>query len=210
MRPTSIADAAALLSGQNYGRSDDSDDDRDDDDDDPSDDDDDTADTAVNRLDNGRVYRGQVRQQITVTATPTPIGTPAASASGLPLPTPPTSTQSSSSVALTSWWSPNVRSLWRRWTGAPSTTAAMVPQQPLLQEAAVTRRGRMAVDEQIAGRLGETYEICRPCTDVETAHAFCTSEIGEWGVLGCQKGMRYIFWSIIYLVFDIVLQFDAK
>lgn len=79
------------------------------------------------------------------------------------------------------WWSSAASALWRRWIVrddrepakgvAQSTTSVVddgVPTPP-----------RMAVDEQITGRLGETFEICRPCTDVEMAHAYCSSDIGE-------------------------------
>lgn len=41
-------------------------------------------------------------------------------------------------------------------------------------------RSRLAVDEQIIGTLGETYEICRPCTEMEMAHAYCSSDIGMY------------------------------
>lgn len=90
------------------------------------------------------------------------------------------------------WWSPNVRSIWRHWSDDASIGAATVttttesnvvqPLQPphgLLQALQPMQRQRLAVDEQIIGRLGETIEICRPCTDFESAHAFCSSEIGE-------------------------------
>lgn len=33
--------------------------------------------------------------------------------------------------------------------------------------------------EDIIGALGESWEICRPCTDTEMAHAYCSSDIGK-------------------------------
>lgn len=89
-----------------------------------------------------------------------------------------------------SWWSPKLRSIWRRWSGIatsanPTTTTesnVVEPLQPphrLQSQQQQSSRQRFAIDEQIIGRLGETIEICRPCTDFESAHAFCSSEIGE-------------------------------
>lgn len=66
----------------------------------------------------------------------------------------------------------NDGSWWRLWnskelTHKESSTIGWRPE-----------RSRLAIDEQIIGTLGETYEICRPCTEMEMAHAYCSSDIG--------------------------------
>lgn len=81
------------------------------------------------------------------------------------------------------WWSTSA--LWRRWHVRDDDEAAKnAHNRSSAADGVVARIGdgaprRMAVDEQITGRLGETYEICRPCTDLEMAHAYCSSDIGE-------------------------------
>lgn len=99
-----------------------------------------------------------------------------------------------SSVNGTWWWSSVATSLWQRWNHdrddddhrhhEPAKAGRGVAQHQSASAAlsAAVVPQRMAVDEQITGRLGETFEICRPCTDVEMAHAYCSSDIGEFGI----------------------------
>lgn len=37
---------------------------------------------------------------------------------------------------------------------------------------------QLAVDEEIVSELGQSWEVCRPCTDIEMIHAYCSSDIG--------------------------------
>lgn len=102
-------------------------------------------------------------------------------------------------LANSTWWSSAASEWWRRWSGGGGDTTTSDDGSGRRAGRDGDRRakantsstggrlmgngdgggGRKAIDEQITGPLGETYEICRPCTDVEMAHAFCSSDIGK-------------------------------
>lgn len=70
-----------------------------------------------------------------------------------------------------SWWPPT-------WWHHRASSLGRLDEQIQRVASAKNSLGK-AIDEQITGALGETYEICRPCTDVEMAHAYCSSDIGK-------------------------------
>lgn len=76
------------------------------------------------------------------------------------------------------WWWP---SMWWPTTDNRPTQKLLRTDEHARRTASSVKRAAKGkvIDEQITGTLGETYEICRPCTDVEMAHAYCSSDIGE-------------------------------
>lgn len=41
------------------------------------------------------------------------------------------------------------------------------------------RGGYVDGDEDIVGNFGESWDICRPCSEDEMIHAYCSSDIGK-------------------------------
>lgn len=151
------------------------------------------ADADANRLDIFGRQRQQLRllhQHQRMMATPTPIDF----VSQQPL---------EQSQKSTSIWSLSMRSLWQRLASVSTSMEPTASSRPTTttidgRSSKMRQPQRRAVDEQIVSSLGETFEICRPCTDVETAHAFCSSEIGELGIEILH--VRNDLWICIYQV----------
>lgn len=67
---------------------------------------------------------------------------------------------------------------WNKWWRSSSTSDAH-NDKSTESNAHPSHRERIRSDNQILNAFGESWEVCRPCSDVEMAQTFCSSDIGE-------------------------------
>lgn len=69
------------------------------------------------------------------------------------------------------WW-------WRRWLSDGSTNGDDGKSTGAKIVNVRNRGGYVDGDEDIVGIFGESWDVCRPCSDDEMVHAYCSSDIG--------------------------------
>lgn len=70
------------------------------------------------------------------------------------------------------WW-------WRRWIHGGSTSSDDKETSDATVKIVNVRNRGGYVDEGIVGSFGQSWDVCRPCSEDEMIHAYCSSDIGN-------------------------------
>lgn len=76
-----------------------------------------------------------------------------------------------------SWW------WWKRWLNFGSTSGDDKKTGDAINKNVNVRSNAGAYidgDEEIVSGFGESWEICRPCSEEEMIHSYCSSDIGKF------------------------------
>lgn len=82
----------------------------------------------------------------------------------------------SANIESDSWWM-----WWRSWLNSGHTSSDdKKNSDAIVKIVNVRNRGGIGDgDEDIIGSFGESWDICRPCSEDEMIHAYCSSDIGK-------------------------------
>lgn len=72
------------------------------------------------------------------------------------------------------WWD-----WWQRWLQTDGTSSDDKETSDATVRVVNVRNRNGYVDEDIIGSFGESWDVCRPCSDHEMVHAYCSSDIGN-------------------------------
>lgn len=72
-----------------------------------------------------------------------------------------------------SWW-------WTRWLNQASTSDDNKKTSDATVKLVNVRNCGGYVDEDIIGNFGESWDVCRPCSEDEMIQAYCSSDIGNY------------------------------
>lgn len=76
------------------------------------------------------------------------------------------------------WW-------WTKWLNDGSTSDVKETSDATVKVVNVRNRGGYVEgDEEIIGSFGESWDVCRPCSEDEMIHAYCSSDLGTtyWSI----------------------------